>query len=38
VSVNTVRSQAQAVYRKLGVTTRAEAVAHARQLGLLPQK
>jgi LuxR family maltose regulon positive regulatory protein len=38
VSVNTVRSQAQAVYRKLGVTTRAEAVAHARQLGLLPQE
>jgi LuxR family maltose regulon positive regulatory protein len=37
VSVNTVRSQVQAIYRKLGVTTRAEAVAHARQLGLLPR-
>jgi LuxR family maltose regulon positive regulatory protein len=35
VSVNTVRSHVQAVYRKLGVTTRAKAVAHARQLGLL---
>jgi ATP/maltotriose-dependent transcriptional regulator MalT len=38
VSVNTVRSQAQGVYRKLGVTTRAEAVAHARRLGLLPHE
>ena len=38
VSVNTVRTQAQAVYRKLGVTTRAEAVAHARRLGLLPHE
>ena len=36
VSVNTVRSHVQAVYRKLGVATRAEAVAHARELGLLP--
>jgi LuxR family transcriptional regulator, maltose regulon positive regulatory protein len=36
VSVTTVRSHAQAVYRKLGVTTRAEAVARARELGLLP--
>jgi LuxR family maltose regulon positive regulatory protein len=36
VSVNTVRTQAQAVDRKLGVTTRAEAVASARRLGLLP--
>jgi LuxR family transcriptional regulator, maltose regulon positive regulatory protein len=35
VSVNTIRSQVQAIYRKLGVTTRAEAIAHARQLGLL---
>ena len=37
VSVNTVRSQVQAVYRKLGVATRAEAVTHARELGLLPK-
>ena len=36
VSVTTVRSHAQAVYRKLGVATRAEAVARARELGLLP--
>jgi LuxR family maltose regulon positive regulatory protein len=36
VSVNTVRSQVQAVYRKLEVTTRADAVARARELGLLP--
>ena len=37
VSVNTVRSQVQAIYRKLGVSSRAEAVTHARQLGLLPK-
>jgi LuxR family maltose regulon positive regulatory protein len=36
VSINTVRSHIQAVYRKLGVATRAEAVAHARELGVLP--
>ena len=36
VSVNTVRSQVQAVYRKLEVTSRAEAVARARHLRLLP--
>ncbi|HEV8164558.1 MAG TPA: LuxR C-terminal-related transcriptional regulator, partial [Actinomycetota bacterium] len=36
VSVNTVRSQVQAIYRKLQVTSRAEAVAHARHLRLLP--
>jgi LuxR family maltose regulon positive regulatory protein len=35
VSVTTVRSQVQAIYRKLQATTRAEAVAHARELGLL---
>ena len=38
VSVNTVRSQFQAIYRKLGVSSRAEAVTQARQLGLLPTK
>jgi LuxR family maltose regulon positive regulatory protein len=36
VSVTTVRSQVQAIYRKLQVGSRAEAVTHARQLGLLP--
>jgi LuxR family maltose regulon positive regulatory protein len=36
VSVTTVRSQVQAVYRKLEVSTRAEAVARAREVGLLP--
>jgi LuxR family maltose regulon positive regulatory protein len=36
VSVNTVRTHVQAIYRKLEVTTRAQAVANARQLGLLP--
>ena len=36
VSVTTVRSQVQAVYRKLEVTTRAEAVARAREVGLIP--
>jgi LuxR family transcriptional regulator, maltose regulon positive regulatory protein len=37
VSVHTARSQVQAIYRKLQASTRAEAVAHARQLRLLPQ-
>jgi LuxR family maltose regulon positive regulatory protein len=36
LSVNTVRTQVRSIHRKLGVTSRAEAVAHARQLGLLP--
>jgi anti-anti-sigma factor len=36
VSVNTVRSQVQAIYRKFEVTRRAEAVANARHLRLLP--
>jgi LuxR family maltose regulon positive regulatory protein len=36
VTVTTIRSQVQAIYRKLQASTRAEAVAHARQLGLLP--
>jgi LuxR family maltose regulon positive regulatory protein len=35
VSVNTVRSHVQAIYRKLQVTSRAEAVTHARELGLI---
>jgi len=36
VSVTTIRSQVQSVYRKLQVSTRAEAVTHARDRGLLP--
>jgi LuxR family maltose regulon positive regulatory protein len=36
VSANTVRSQVQAIYRKLQVNRRAQAVTKARQLGLLP--
>ena len=35
VSVNTIRSQVQAIYRKLEVGTRTDAVDHARRLGLL---
>ena len=36
VSVNTVRTHVQSVYRKLEVATRADAVARARELRLLP--
>jgi LuxR family transcriptional regulator, maltose regulon positive regulatory protein len=36
VSVNTVRSQIQAIYRKTGTGSRHEAVALGRELGLLP--
>jgi LuxR family maltose regulon positive regulatory protein len=36
VSVHTVRSQVQAIYRKLQASNRSEAVALARGLGLLP--
>jgi LuxR family maltose regulon positive regulatory protein len=35
VSVNTVKTHAQAIYRKLGVSTRDEAVSHARDAGIL---
>jgi LuxR family transcriptional regulator of spore coat protein len=34
VSRNTVKSQLRSAYRKLGVSTRAEAVAWAREAGL----
>jgi len=34
VSRNTVKTQVRSLYRKLGITTRAEAVDHARRLGL----
>jgi LuxR family transcriptional regulator, maltose regulon positive regulatory protein len=37
VSVTTIRSQVQAIYRKLQASTRSEAVAHAHELGLLPR-
>jgi LuxR family maltose regulon positive regulatory protein len=36
VSVNTIRSHVQAIYRKLGVSSRAEAVTQARHLRLVP--
>jgi LuxR family transcriptional regulator, maltose regulon positive regulatory protein len=35
VSANTVKSQANAVYRKLNVSCRSEAVSRAREIGLL---
>ena len=35
VSANTVKTQAHAVYRKLGVSSRSEAVARATETGLL---
>ena len=37
VSHNTVKTQLRAVYRKLGVASRAEAVARGRDMGLLPR-
>ena len=37
VSANTVKTQAHAVYRKLGAASRSEAVAHAMEAGLLGQ-
>jgi LuxR family transcriptional regulator, maltose regulon positive regulatory protein len=36
VSVNTVRTHIQGIHRKLGVNSRAETIARARELGLLP--
>ena len=35
LSPNTVKSQAGSIYRKLGVTSRSQAVARSRKLGLL---
>jgi LuxR family maltose regulon positive regulatory protein len=35
ITVNTVKSHQQSLYRKLGVTTRREAVDRARDLNLL---
>jgi len=37
VSHNTVKTQMRAIYRKLGVATREDAVAQARERGLLPR-
>jgi LuxR family transcriptional regulator, maltose regulon positive regulatory protein len=37
VSVTTIRSQVQAIYRKLQASSRDEAVTRARELGLLPE-
>lgn len=36
VSVNAIRSQVQAIYRKLQASSRADAITQARQLGLIP--
>jgi LuxR family maltose regulon positive regulatory protein len=36
VSVNTVKSHIRSIYAKLGVSTRREAVSHARERGLIP--
>jgi LuxR family transcriptional regulator, maltose regulon positive regulatory protein len=35
LSRNTIKSQANAIYRKLGASTRSQAVTHSRELGLL---
>jgi LuxR family transcriptional regulator, maltose regulon positive regulatory protein len=35
VSRNTVKTQANSIYRKLGASSRSQAVAQARELGLL---
>ena len=35
LSRNTVKSQANSIYRKLGASTRSQAVARSRDLGLL---
>jgi LuxR family transcriptional regulator, maltose regulon positive regulatory protein len=35
LSRNTIKSEANAIYRKLGASTRSQAVARARELGLL---
>ena len=35
VSRNTVKTHAMSIYRKLGVSSRSEAIQHAQQVGLL---
>jgi LuxR family transcriptional regulator, maltose regulon positive regulatory protein len=37
LSQHTVKSQAMSIYRKFGVSSRSEAIQHARDLGLLVQ-
>jgi LuxR family transcriptional regulator, maltose regulon positive regulatory protein len=37
LSQHTVKSQAMSIYRKFGVSSRSEAIQHARDLGLVPQ-
>ena len=36
LSPHTVKTQAMSIYRKLGVSSRSQAIHHAQQLGLLP--
>ena len=36
VSIHTVRAQVTAIYRKLGVSSRTQAIGRARELGLIP--
>jgi LuxR family maltose regulon positive regulatory protein len=36
ISHNTVKAHALAIYRKLGVSSRSQAIERAQQLGLLP--
>jgi len=36
LSTNTIKTHTRAIYRKLGATTRAEAVERAHEAGLLP--
>lgn len=38
VSRNTVKTQVRSLYRKLGISTRAEAVTCARRMGLRPAR
>jgi LuxR family maltose regulon positive regulatory protein len=35
LSTHTIKTQARSIYRKLGATTRSQAVTQARELGLL---
>ena len=37
LSPNTIKSQANSIYRKLGASTRSQAVTRSRDLGLLDQ-
>jgi LuxR family transcriptional regulator, maltose regulon positive regulatory protein len=36
LSHHTVKTQAVSIYRKLGASSRSQAIQHAQQLGLLP--